>query len=109
MPSTIVATRNSISSFRSPVCAAWTASAIVRLLVMRTTVLIAPSVMSSEWLAAANASGYQAAVDRVGDEQAAEEQHFGDQKHPHAEGRRVLLLLEVVEVMRERRMVPAAP
>ena len=43
-----------------PVCAACTASAIVRLLVIRTAVLMVPSVTSSSWLAAAKASGYQA-------------------------------------------------
>ena len=72
---------------------------------MSTAVLIVPSATSSSWLAAANASGIPAAVDRVGHEQAAEEQHLGDQEHPHAERRRLLLLLEVVEVMRERRMM----
>ena len=74
---------------------------------MSTTVLMAPSVMSSSWLAAANASGYQRAVDRVGREQAAEEQHLGDEEHPHAERRRLALLLEVVELVRERRVVMA--
>ena len=54
------ATRNSISARRSPICAARTASAIVRLLVMRTTVLVVPAQTTSSRLAAANASGYQA-------------------------------------------------
>ena len=75
---------------------------------MRTTVLIVPSETSSSWLAAANASGYQRAVDGVGREQAAEEQHFGDQEHPHAERRRLVLLLEVVELVRERRVMRVA-
>ena len=70
---------------------------------MSTAVLTVPSVTSSSWLAAANASGYQAAIDDVGHEQAAEEQHFGDQEHPHPERGRLALLLEVVEVVRERR------
>ena len=39
-PRTIVSTRNISSCRRSPVCAACTASAIVRLLVMSTTVLM---------------------------------------------------------------------
>jgi len=45
------------------------------------------------------------AVDDVGHEQAAEEQHFGDQERPHAQHRRVELLLERVEVVLERRRV----
>ena len=44
-------------------------------------------------------------VDRVDDEQRAEEQNFGQQKHPHPERRGLLLLVEVVEVVRERRMM----
>ena len=49
-----------------------------------------------------------AAIDGSSREQAAEEQHLGDQEHPHPERRRFLLLGEVVEVMRERGMVPLA-
>ena len=45
------------------------------------------------------------AVDRVDEEQPAEEQNFGEQEDPHPERRRLLLLLEVVEMMRERRMM----
>ena len=59
-PSTIVTTRNSQQQLALAGCAACTASAIVRLLVMSTAVLMVPSVTSSSWLAAANASGYQA-------------------------------------------------
>ena len=43
-------------------------------------------------------------VDRVGRDQAAEEHHLGGQEHPHPEGRRVLLLLQVVELGREDRL-----
>ena len=46
------------SERRSPVCAARTASAIVRLLVMRTPVFSVPAQTTISWLAAANASGY---------------------------------------------------
>ena len=41
----------------------------------------------------------QRAVDDVGGEQAAEEHDLGDQEHPHAERRRLVLLLGVVELM----------
>ena len=44
------------------------------------------------------------AVDDVGHEQAAEEHDFGDQEHPHAERRRLDLLLHVVEVVLQLRM-----
>ena len=54
-------------------CAACTGSAMVKLLVSRTTVLKVPSLMSSSWLAAWKASGKRVAVDDVGGEQAAEE------------------------------------
>src|SRR5712691_3615079 len=50
-------------------------------------------------------AGIPRAIDRVNQEEAAEEQHFGRQKHPHPERGRFLLLREVVEVMRERRMM----
>src|SRR5204863_5497860 len=49
--------------------------------------------------------GIPAPVDGVRGEQAAEEEHFGDQKHPHAERRRLALLREAVELMGERRMM----
>jgi hypothetical protein len=49
-----------------------------------------------------------APVDHVGREQPAEEQHFGDQEHPHAERGRLALLGEAVEVVRERRVVTGA-
>ena len=46
-----------------------------------------------------------AAIDHVGHQRAAEEQDLGEEEHPHAEDRRLGLLLEALEVMRERRMV----
>ena len=49
--------------------------------------------------------GIPEAVDRVDGEQPAEEQDFGEQEHPHPERRRFLLLVEVVEVVGERRMM----
>ena len=50
-------------------------------------------------LLAAHREGIRVDVpqDRVGQEQAAEEQQFGDQKHPHPERRRLALLVGVVE------------
>ncbi len=53
----MVRIRLTISMPRLLICAACTDSAIVKLLVIRTTVLNAPSVMSSSWLAAWKASG----------------------------------------------------
>ena len=54
----IVNTRPRDSQRWSPVWAPCTARAMVRLLAISTTVLKAPSVMSSSWLAAWNACGY---------------------------------------------------
>ena len=55
----MVSTMKIIRARRSPVAAACTASAIVRLLPMRTRVLTDPSVMSRVRLASPNTSGYQ--------------------------------------------------
>ena len=43
------------------------------------------------------------AVDQIYEEQTTEEEHFGDEKQPHAERRGFVVLPEIVEVMRERR------
>ena len=39
------------------------------------------------------------AIDGVGKEKTAEEQHFGREKNPHSELRRVALLLDVVKLL----------
>ena len=80
---------------------------MVRLLPISTAVLSAPSVQSRWWLASAKAVGVEVAVDGVGQEQPAEEHDLLGQEHPHPERRGLLLLLEVREVMRERRVVRA--
>ena len=41
------------------------------------------------------------AVEHVGEEESAEEQHFGDEEQPHPERCRLVLLLQRVEVMLE--------
>ena len=41
------------------------------------------------------------AVQHVGEEQSAEEQHFGDEEQPHPQRRRFVLLIQRVEVMLE--------
>ena len=87
------------------VCAARTASAIVSELQISTAVLMAPSMTFSCVAASANASGDSVAVDDVRHEQAAEEHDFGDEEHPHAERRRLGLLLHAVEVVLQLRMV----
>ena len=74
---------------------------MVKLLPMSTTVLNPPSTMSSSRLASAHASGIPDAVEHVGQEQAAEEQHLGDEEQPHPERRRFVLLLQRVEVVLE--------
>ena len=48
----------------------------------------------------------QPAVDRVAQEQAGEQQHLGAEEEPHPQADRVVLHLDVVEVMRQVRMVP---
>ncbi len=45
------------------------------------------------------------AIEHVGEEQPAEEQHLGDEEDPHPERGRLMLLLQRVEVMLEIRMV----
>ncbi len=52
-PRMSVANRNPTVAFRLPSCAEWTAIATVSDEAMSTAVLIAPSVRSSSWLAAA--------------------------------------------------------
>src|SRR5690348_11249943 len=49
------------------------------------------------------ASEVKFAVDRVGGEKAAEEQHFGDEKNPHAQLARALLRGQIREVLFENR------
>src|SRR5262245_15031246 len=44
-------------------------------------------------------------VDRISSEQTAEEQYLGDQKHPHAQRGGLALLPQILEVVRQRRMV----
>jgi hypothetical protein len=44
------------------------------------------------------------AIDRIDGEQPAEEQDFGREEHPHAEGRGLFLLAEILELMGERRV-----
>ncbi len=50
-------------------------------------------------LVLANAPGYMFAVNGVGSEHAAKEQHFGDEERPHAEHGRIHLLLRRRKVM----------
>ena len=45
--------------------------------------------------------GIPDAIERVGEEQPAEEQHFGDEEQPHPQRRRFVLLLQRIEVMLE--------
>ena len=58
-PSAIVMNRNINSARRWPVCAACTASAIVKLLVMSTAVFTVPAQTISSRLPAVKAAGYQ--------------------------------------------------
>ena len=74
-------------------------------LTIRTAVLNAPQRIDRWALASWKASGARRPVDDVGHEQPAEEHDFGDQEDPHAERRRLVLLLHVVEVMLQLRMV----
>ena len=56
-PSTIVAMSQAAQAFRFAVCAACTASTIVKLLSSSTTVLMPPHLMLSRWLPTTHASG----------------------------------------------------
>ena len=55
-------------------------------------------------LASANSRGESRPVDHVGRDQAAEEHDLGGQEDPHAQVRRVVLLLQVVELVHEDRL-----
>ena len=85
----------------SEVCAAQMARTTVKLLQIRTAVLVAPMVALMEVLAAAKSAEVPATVDQVGAEQAAEEHDFGGEEDPHAEAGRVALLLFGGEVVQE--------
>ena len=78
--------------------------AIVKLLKISTTVLMAPSVMSRWLLAEAKAAGNLVTIERVGKKHPAKEHDFGDQKNPHAERASFALLLHVLEMVLQRRV-----
>ena len=61
--------------------------------------------MSSSRLPSAHAVRIPDAVQHVGDEQAAEEHHFRDEKEPHPERGGLVLLLQRLELVLERRMM----
>ena len=87
------------------VCAERTAIAMVSELTIRTTVFAPPHALFRCALASWNALGFGPAVHQVGHEQAAEEHDFGDEEHPHPEGRGLELLVHVIEVMLELRVM----
>ena len=101
-PSISVRIRNSTIAFCCPSCAARTASTIVKLLHSSTTVLAAPIYTFRLVLATANTFGIRRAVNRIGQEHAAEEHDLGDEEDPHPERRGVLLLLGGVELFPQR-------
>ena len=116
MPRTIVATSQPTCVFGlALVCAERTASAIVSELTIRTTVLTRAPELVEVRAGVLERRRVGPAVDQVGHEQAAEEHDLGDQEHPHAERRRLGLLLHVVEMVLQLRVVrdaardPSAP
>ena len=105
MPRTIVSPSHRTSSRRARNWEARTARAMVRLLAKRTTVLRHPSTTLSSLLASATSSGRGRPVDRIGGQQAAEEHDLGRQEQPHSERGRFALLIDVVELLRQDRLV----
>ena len=81
------------------------ASTTVKLLQIRTAVLVAPRAALMDLLAAAKSPKVPAAVNQIGAEQAAEEHDFGGQEDPHAEAGGVALLLLGGEVVQQCRVV----
>ena len=85
-------TRNRTISFCFPSAAQRTASAIVRLLQIRTVVFAAPIQKIGIVAGRRERRRIPLPVHKVSQEQAAEEHDFGDQEDPHADRRGVLLL-----------------
>ena len=105
MPSTIVGT----SQIRSGRCcrnwAARTARAIVRLLESRTTVFMHPEPDIQVPAGQCDRFRRSRAVDGEGRQQPAEKHDLGRQEDPHPQRRRFTLLFDVVELVREDRLV----
>ena len=95
----MVSSRKSTIPLRRFTCAAQMASAMVKLLPMRTAGVEPPSTTLSVVLASREGFGVHVPVDHVGGEQAAEEHDLGDQEQPHPERGGLLLLLHRVELM----------
>ena len=72
---------------------------------MSTTVLSRPQKIVIDVLASDERVVVPGAIEHVGHEQATEKQDFGEQEGPHAEDGRLLLLLQRLELMLQRRMV----
>ena len=75
--------------------------AMVKLLPIRTTVLMAPQLNLMVRLEKAEDVRIGVAVDGVGEKETTEEQNFGDKKGPHAERGGFLLLLERLKLARQ--------
>ena len=104
-PSSIVRISQTTVARRRPVCAERTASAMVKLLPMRTTVLMAAEREVQLVAAFGPRLRIPDAVEHVGQEQAAEEHDFGDEEQPHAERGGFVLLPQRIEVVLQVRMV----
>ena len=105
-PKIIVATSQNTCVFGfALVCAERTAIAIVSELTIRTTVLTRAPELVEVRAGLLERRRVGPAVHQVGHEQAAEEHDFGDQEHPHPEGRGLELLRHVVEVVLQLRMM----
>ena len=99
MPNDAVAISSQKSGRRCPSCAARTASAMKVLLTSRIAVFAPPRMTSVCRLAAAKVSGIEIAIDRVAEEESAEEEHLGREEDPHPELRGLALLAEIVELL----------
>ena len=90
---------NSDNWRRFPVSALNTASAMVKLLQIRTAVLMEPSTIFMSALPAMKAARIRHAIHRKGQEQAAEQHHFGHDENPHPERGGFALLLGRAELL----------
>ena len=75
---------------------------MVRLLTSSTTVLMPPMIQFSLLAGLLERLGILVTVDAEAEKQRAEEHHFGGQEDPHAQRRRLVLLLEVGVLLFER-------
>ena len=95
----MVASSRLTYSLRLPSCEARTARATVKLLQIRTAVLMVPAIRAQASAAGGKFRKVRAAINQITAEHAAKEHDFRAQKPPHAERGGIALLHHIGEVM----------